>query len=607
MKLQDNDDSNGEFFVNYGLLGNQHTRELDKKFNRLYQIHEKVSINFRSSLVALHEYFEKIFYIPFDVVSANKTIANTEIRLNQLIKVESLKEFVEKYPTSVYESEEICRLKTTRELQPDTSRPILECKLSIQYIATKKLHQTECLENYQRQQEMDSRAGGDYEVQQSVKSPSHDKHKTLSDIPEVRTESEKSQQNKIVGITKAVDSNPKQVNSPGKASVEQSGKADIESIINSNQTGNASELPRLFSYNLKISSIRFDRKPDAGIWQFSFFHDKADTSRIIFNKRINETEITQDNSIVFDDLELKLFFTSHTSEIIKLIKSSDECTLCVKAPRGKHIKSQLDCNSLLIGNKEKTKGIALLQSQTEQITSMANISVSLDDLGINFNAQPNTTPYQVMQNDFDASRCETNVTRTVDEQKMMLLDEHFSYKMIEELDEWKSSQQEAFIEDLKKKELQFLDRLKSDWNEKKAKYEHELVMKSDKLTNLTKSLQDVQKNLKTKDSQHLKDEQEIERVKQELEKSFNDQVMAIRERARRMEDDLLHEMKLKDIRFEDIERCNQHLKAENFELLQTTECLRAELIQLKSNLIPKDEVEKILQELVRKFSFTKIL
>lgn len=575
-------------------MGNQHTRELDKKFNRIYQIHEKVSINFRSSLDNLQEYFEKIFFIPFEVVTGDKVIGSTEIRLNKLIKVTSLKEFVEKNPSSVYELEEICFLETSQGLQPHTNRPILECKMLIQYVGTKKLHQVECLENLKRQQEIDSRAGGDYDVQLSDKSPSHEKRKTLSDIPEVRSESETSHQVKAVGVAKSIEAQFRQSNTTEK--VAQPENADIESITSIKQKGNASELPRLFSCNLQLSSIRFIRKPDKGIWQFSFFHDTADTPRTFINKEINEADIAKDNSIAFDDFQLKLFFTSHAGRIMELIKSSELCTLSVKGPRGKHGKAQLDCDSLLIGNKERTSGIVSLRDQNEQVTAMARISVNLDDLGINFNAQLKTTPNQVMQND-----CEMNVTRTLDEQKMMMLDESFSYKMIEELDEWKARQQEAFITDLKKKELQLLDRLKTEWNDKQAKYEQELVMKSDQLTKLTNSLQDVQKNLKTKDTQQLKDEQEVRNVKQELEKSFTNQVMAIRERARQMEDDLLHSMKLKDIRFEDIERCNQHLKTENFELLQTTECLRAELTQLKANLIPKEDVEKLLQEMVKKF------
>ena len=74
--------------------------------------------------------------------------------------------------------------------------------------------------------------------------------------------------------------------------------------------------------------------------------------------------------------------------------------------------------------------------------------------------------------------------------------------------------------------------------------------------------------------------------------------MALRERARRMEDDLLHEMKLREIRFEDAQRCSQHLETENCELRQKVLKLQNELDELRANLVPRGEVERLLQEMV---------
>lgn len=582
------------------MLGNQHTQALDKKFNRIHLINEKVSINLRSSLSSLQEYFEKIFFLPFEVLTANKVIGTAEIKLSQLIKITSLKEFLETNPSSIYHLDGVCNINVPQDkLQPSSNRPHLEYKMSIKYMATKKLHQTEFLENFKRNQEVDSQAGGDCEVQKIVKSPAREKRSALSDILEVCSESDASNQVKAVGISKSSESKLKQITLSPKPSVTQSEKADIESILRSTRDGPASELPRIFSYNLQLTSMKFNRKPDQGIFQLSFYHDKADTPRTFINKQIRVSDIDEDNTIAFNDLELKLYFTSQASSIMNLIKSSDLCTLCVKGPRGVHAKAQLDCQSLLIGNKEKTSGIILLQDETDNVTSMAKIFVYLDDLGINFNAQMKPTQTQVLQDAPELKRSQLNVTRNLDEQKMMMLDESLTYKMIEELEQWKISKQEAFLGDLKKTESQYLERLKHDWTDKQAKYEQDLVTRADKLTSLTKSLQEAQKNLKNKDSQHSRDEQSIESLKQELEKSYNNQLMSIRERARRMEDDLLHEMKLKEIRFEDMERCIQQLKTDNCELLQRNECLKAELTDLKSNLIPKHEVEKLLKEMVR--------
>lgn len=356
--------------MNYVLLGNPHTRTLEKQFNRSYQIHEKVSINFRSSLAYLQEYFEKIFFIPIELLSGEKVLGTAEIKVNPLIKTTSLQEFLEKNPTSYLEVDEICNLQTSHDLIPNTNRPIVECKLSIRYIATKKLHQTELLEKYNRYQEVDSQAGGDFseERQPSVKSP---KHKTLSDIPETCSEIDPSNHAKFVGVAKSIDTKHRaNVILEPNPSTSRSEKDNIESILNSTQKINSAELPRLFSYNLQITKIKFNRTPEKGIWQFSFSHDKSDTPRAFINKELNHNDLDIDNLIALSDFELKLFFTAAASQITDLLTSSDSCTLCIKGPRGTLAKAQLDCQSLLIDNEEKVPGLVLLQDKLGQCQSL---------------------------------------------------------------------------------------------------------------------------------------------------------------------------------------------------------------------------------------------
>lgn len=73
---------------------------------------------------------------------------------------------------------------------------------------------------------------------------------------------------------------------------------------------------------------------------------------------------------------------------------------------------------------------------------------------------------------------------------MPVLDEHLTYKIIEELDEWKKVQQSSFLCDLKTKEVKFLEHLRNLWNQKQATYESDLVQKAEKLQLLTKSIED---------------------------------------------------------------------------------------------------------------------
>lgn len=570
-----------EFYINYVLLGNPHTRALNKKFNRSHQIQEKISINFRTTLSALAEYFEKIFFIPLEVVSGNKVLGAAELKLDKLIQFNGLTDFLEKNPLNFYEFEDVCLIKTLQDLQSHTNRPMLEYKMTIKYIATKKLHQTEYLESYQRSQSVDFQGGGDQpRLEEKVSPP---KRRALSDIAEVQTESSDSHKGKTLGAPKSSCTKiPENSTAITKPSTSASHPSDIDMILNASQKGEVSELPRIFSYNLQLGSIKFNKRPEKGVWQLSFYHDKADTPRTFFNMEIKETDIAKDNSIAFEDVELKLFFTSYTSDIMEIVKSSELCTFCVKGPRKTHAKAQLDCNSLMVGSKEKANGSILLHDKAEHVTAMATIFVCLEDLGINFNARHSENVHTEM-----------NVTKTIEEQKLMLMDENYSYKIIEELEDWKAKEQDSFLVDIKKRETFFLNQMKEAWQQKQSKYEQELISRTDKLQILTQSLEDARNNLKDKQQQSLQE------MKNDIEKSYNDQLIVIKERARRIEDDLLHEMKLKDIRFLEIERCNEHLKAENYRLHQEYACVQAELQELKANLIPKAEVEKLLQEMVR--------
>lgn len=585
-------------------MGNPHSRLLDKKFNRSHQIQEKVSINFRSSLADLQEYLEKIFFIPLELLCGDQILGTAEVKANQLIKTTSLKEFLEKNPSSLLEIDELSDIKTSHELHPSSNRPIIEYKLSIQYIATQKLHQTVCLENYKRNQEIDLQAGGDCieeRHQPIVRGP---KNKTLSDIPEVRSESENSNRVKSVTVAKHVDSKKNaNLHIEPNSLVQQSEKADM---LDSNQT---QELPRLFSYNLQLKSIKFNRTPEKGIWQLSFFHDKSDTPRAFINKELHHSDFDNDNQANLTNLELKLYFTASANQIVNLVSSPESsCAFCIKGPQGTHAKAQLDSHSLLIASKENAPGLVLLQDKIGQVVAMANLSVHIKDLGINFTTKFKTPTSQTVQDHFDIYSSDINVTRRLDSnQKMSVIDETSTHQIVEELDTWKEHMQNTFLEDLKRKEENLMDKLKSGWTQKQAIYEEDLIVRAGKLSTLTVSLEGAQKSLKEKERQYSRDETEIANKKRELEKSYNNQLLAIRERARRMESDLLHEMKLKEIRFQEIEQCNQHLKTENCELHQQNDSLIRKLKDLEANLVPKCEVEQILQERVRKTISSDVL
>lgn len=567
----DEDKLNKDFHINYLLLGNSYHRTIEKKFNRTLLISEKISINFRSSLKSLKDYFDQVFYIPIEIYQSSHKVGVTEIRLKNHIPTTDLNEFIEKYPKH-FEMEGTANIKLPANAKDN--KPIIEYKFLVHYEATKKLHQAELLETYKKQV-YDPRGGGDYLPLVP------EKPKTVQNVDEG--------QFKVVGIGKSSNGSKKEIQKSPE-------KTDIESLLNTQEGGKISELPRLFTYNLKLKSVKFNRKPQRGIWQISFYHEKADTQRTFINIDItNDHCVDDENSINFNDLELKLYFTSTSLDIMNLIKSSSICTLCIKGPHNTHVKAQLDCKSLLISNKEKTCGNILLTNQHESVSALAQIFVYLDDHGLNFNARISHPEAQFFNNENEPHVSNLNVTKTLNDQKVHLFDEDIAYKMIEELNEWKEQEQNKFLSELKKTEENYLEKLSIAWHEKKKKHEEEFEDKTKKLASLSKSLQEVQKSFQERDDLRMKSEEEIISYKLDLERAFKDQLLVFKERAKQLQDDLMYEIKVKEIKIDELEQTNKILTEENCELKKAIDEMRKKSINKIS--VSKEEYDRVLREM----------
>lgn len=616
-----------EFYINYMLLGNPHIRSLDKKFNRIHQIQEKVSINFRSSLKSLKEYFDNIFYIPIEVYRSTRRIGTLEIRLKNNIPSTNLQEFIQIYPKG-YEFDGVAEIKTAQKDEDSQNQPVMEYKVMIQYKATKKLHQTELLENYKRQKTQgvyDPQGGGDnlsiipeklenkQEDDDEIREIQPDHH-----FPEVEVKAQKKSEAEsklyfILFPTKQknnlykhfLDQTIKKIETPEKKVVQKK-KAIIESILNEQEQGKIDDLPRLFSYNLQLKSIKLNHKPIRGVYQISFYHEKADTPRTFINRDIQDNEcIDEKNLISFNDLELKLYFTSKNESIMKIIKSSSVCTLCIKGPMNVHAKAFLDCKSLLISNKENLTGNILLTNQNESVTTMAQIYVYLEDSGVNFNAaricKTESQVFNEEQPPYSSNTLPVVVEHKVSQE---LFDEDIAYKMIQELEDFKEREQETFLLDLKKKELLYIEEFKAAFWKKKQQYLQEMAEKSEKLSELTKTLEETQQSIVTQNvhMQH-KSSSDIQNIKRDLEHAFKNQLVVIKTRAKQLEDDLFHELKINENKIEELEQRKSFLEEENCELKQIIEKSKRDGKFKMINSVPCEEHDRVLRELVRPFNF----
>lgn len=217
---------------------------------------------------------------------------------------------------------------------------------------------------------------------------------------------------------------------------------------------------------------------------------------------------------------------------------------------------------------------------------MANIFVYLEDLGVNFNAKTKK----------DSVSTKIKEVRGV-------FDESLAYKMVDELEEWKQSQIEAFMKELKEKETNYLEQLKYDWEKKRAKQEEELVLMQEKYLKLVGALEEVHKSMDDKSEEFLTQEQKSQRLRHELEKTYNEQLLSFRDRVRGLESEFEHKLRLEDLKNRELEAAKRHLEKENCDLRRNLEHLKIEVQDLQSNVIPKQHLNDLLSDMVSCIDF----
>lgn len=119
----------------------------------------------------------------------------------------------------------------------------------------------------------------------------------------------------------------------------------------------------------------------------------------------------------------------------------------------------------------------MLENEATERVAMAHASLQLIDLGTNFNRQKNDTF------GFVSGRKHP-------------LDTDMAYKMFEELEDWKSQQQDIFLADLKRRESEHLTRLTTEWRQRRKDLESTLLHKLEQCNTLTIALEEAKKAVK---------------------------------------------------------------------------------------------------------------
>lgn len=328
-----------------------------------------------------------------------------------------LKEFLNSCQDNenTYEIESTCTINSIKELPLTVEQPILEFRFTLTFLTTKQLAVVEVSQRKRMAAEIDHAAGGDH-AQIICELPPTE---TSAEIPQIEDEiqSVKSTENVPEVPINLIKSAPQILSiAPEVVEIAPGVVEEIKEPV-------SLETIHTFTYTLILQSIKFsNRLIEDGIWQVSFYHPRANTQFTILNL---ELQNARNESLDFGNLELKLYFST-TKDNIRDLVSSDTAIFNISGPYGTRGKAELN-NKSLLASKDKA-GIILLENQAGENIAMATICVKLNDLGENHNSQvKKTIPME------PAAPVKPYV------------DDGLAYRFVEDLEKWKTAQQEEFL------------------------------------------------------------------------------------------------------------------------------------------------------------------
>lgn len=86
-------------------------------------------------------------------------------------------------------------------------------------------------------------------------------------------------------------------------------------------------------------------------------------------------------------------------------------------------------------------------------------------------------------------------------------------------------------------------------------------------------------------------------AKSELEQCYNAQLLKIREKARRLEDDMERKIHFEQLKYKELELSKKAIEKENEQLRSRILTLEKECVEMKDNLFPKEQLVTLFQDM----------
>ncbi|KPJ15798.1 Centrosomal protein of 120 kDa [Papilio machaon] len=169
-------------------------------------------------------------------------------------------------------------------------------------------------------------------------------------------------------------------------------------------------------------------------------------------------------------------------------------------------------------------------------------------------------------------------------------------KFIDELEDWKERQQELYKCQLGRKEEYHLELLSREWEKRREELEEKLRGGVERCRALAADLSRATEDFRLRGYRNTERERKLLEAKKALEAHYTAKYQELREASQKMEDDMHHQLKLKDMKIEELE-LKMHTLEKNIEVLKNNMRNMEKDSESRHSGLTKDQTASLIQEL----------
>jgi len=166
-----------------------------------------------------------------------------------------------------------------------------------------------------------------------------------------------------------------------------------------------------------------------------------------------------------------------------------------------------------------------------------------------------------------------------------------AYKAALELELWKEQQEELFQAQMQQRESTHMKTLAEEWKRRDKERELMVKKKLEEYSRLEDKLKQSIADLERREKQLSASETQVMHMKDELEREHERKMTEMREAARRMKDDCLHQVEMERMKMKDLEQQKQRLVEQVYEAEKRFQAKENEFMAYKEQQLTKPEVK----------------